>query len=300
MENKPATAKSILGLFRVKLQPLYELPEIDQFVYILFEEWKGWSRADVHLNFDIAVNKEEETRFLDALEQLQKNRPIQYIIGVTHFLDVTLTVREGVLIPRPETEELTAMILRDYKTLQYGKLSLLDIGTGSGCIPVAIKKRISEAEVTAIDKSEMALQVAGENAKQNGCDIRFLRMDILDRESWSGLPSYSVIVSNPPYIAEQERISMRPNVLGYEPGEALFVNGNDPLLFYRAIAGFAFLHLLRPGLLYLEINERYGREVAEIILSEGFDSAEILQDLQGKDRFVKAQMTAPSEDNNRN
>jgi release factor glutamine methyltransferase len=260
-----------------------------QFVYLLFKEWMGWNKADVHMEIRKLLKGEEASRFRDALEQLQKNVPIQYIIGVTHFLDTKIKVQEGVLIPRPETEELVAIILIDYRHRQYEDLSLLDIGTGSGCIAVAIKKQMPGMNVTALDISPVALQVAKENSVLNQCIVKFIQTNILDRQGWKDFPGYTVIVSNPPYIPESERLSMQPNVVDHEPHEALFVTDEDPLQFYTAIAEFAFLHLVRPGSLYLEINERFGKQIREFLLSIGFNKAEVLKDIHGKDRFIRAE-----------
>jgi release factor glutamine methyltransferase len=285
MKNNPVSVKIILDEFRQKLAANYGQEEVMQFVYLLFEEWMGWNKADVHMETRKLLKGEEAARFRYALRQLQKNKPIQYIIGVMHFLDTKIKVQEGVLIPRPETEELVAMILSDYNHRQYEDLSLLDIGTGSGCIPVAIKKQMPGMEVTALDIS----QVARENSMLNQCRVKFILADILDRKIWKNFPGYMVIVSNPPYIPESERLSMHPNVVKYELHEALFVTDEDPLQFYTAIAEFAFLHLVRPGSLYLEINERFGKRIREFLLSIGFDKAEVLKDIHGKDRFIRAE-----------
>jgi release factor glutamine methyltransferase len=289
MENNPVSVKMILDEFRQKLAANYEPPEVMQFAYLLFEEWMGWTKTEVHLNSRKLMKGEEDERFRDALAQLQKNRPIQYIIGVTHFLDTKIKVQEGVLIPRPETEELAAMILRDSRHRQYEDLSLLDIGTGSGCIPVAIKKQMPGIDVNALEISPVALQIAEENSIRNQCKIKFILADILDRQGWKNFPGYNIIVSNPPYIPESEGSSMHPNVVDYEPHEALFVSDEDPLRFYTAIAEFAFLHLVRPGSLYLEINERFGNQLKVLLLSTGFDKVEILKDIHGKDRFIRTE-----------
>lgn len=279
----------ILDEFRAKLAANYEPTEIMQFAYLLFEEWMGWTKAEVHLNSRKILKGEEAVRFFDALSLLHENQPVQYIIGAIHFLDTKIKVRKGVLIPRPETEELVAMILRDSRHRQYETLSLLDIGTGSGCIAVAIKKHMAGMDVSALDISQAALNIAEENSILNQSHVTFILADILDRQGWKDFPGYSVIVSNPPYIPESERSSLHPNVVEYEPHEALFVADQDPLCFYKAIAGFAYLHLIRPGSLYLEINERYGKQIRELLLSAGFDKAEVLKDVHEKDRFIVAE-----------
>ena len=289
MENDLVSVKMILDEFRYKLAQNYGEKEITQFVYILFEEWMGWTKADVNMERSSLLKGEEVLRFWEALRQLQDNKPIQYITGVTDFLSTKIKVREGVFIPRPETEELAGLILNDYHHRQYEDLSLLDIGTGSGCIPVAIKKQMPGIDATAIDISDVALNLASDNSALNNCGIKFLLADILDRQNWKKFSGYMIIVSNPPYILESEGLSMHPNVVGYEPYEALFVPDDEPLKFYKPIAEFAFQHLLRPGSLYLEINERFGKPVRELLLSIGFDKADVLKDIQGKDRFIRAE-----------
>jgi release factor glutamine methyltransferase len=289
MKNDSVSVKKILDDFRQSLAANYETQEAERFAYILFKEWKGWSRADIHCNMNECLAGEEVSRFQEALKQLRENKPIQYIIGVTHFLNAKIKVRKGVLIPRPETEELAALILRDYSHRRYENLSLMDIGTGSGCIPVAVKKEMPGMDVTATDISQVALQIAEENALLNQCQVKFILSDILDRETWKNFPGYTIIVSNPPYVTLTERSSLHPNVVAFEPHEALFVNDEDPLLFYHAIAEFAFLHLVRPGSLYVEINEKFGIQVKDLILSKGFDKATVMKDIHGKERFVVAE-----------
>lgn len=288
MENNMVNVKIIIGEFKKELTPVYGSDETMQFVIILFREWMGWSRADISLNRETILKVEEILRFRSALSDLVKNKPIQYIIGITDFLDTKIKVREGVLIPRPETEELVSVILRDFGHRQYEELSLLDIGTGSGCIPVALKKQMPRLDVSATDISSAALEVAAENSRLNECAVKFILSDILNRNGWQEFPGYTIIVSNPPYVTHSERSSMQPNVTEYEPHEALFVEDDDPLKFYKAIGEFSLQHLLRPGFLYLEINERYGRMLSEALLSMGFDKAEVQKDIHGKDRFIRA------------
>jgi release factor glutamine methyltransferase len=293
MKNNFVSVKSIIDEFRKGLALIYPQEEIMQFIYLLFEEKFGWSRAVVHIKFQLILNDEAAIWFRDALDQLLKHRPIQYIIGSSQFLDIRIRVREGVLIPRPETEELVETLIHDYYHRRYEDLSLIDVGTGSGCISIAIKKQLPGFEVTALDISQVALQVAKENAETNQCKLKLIHADILDRDQWKTYPGYNVIVSNPPYITESERLLMRHNVTDYEPKEALFVKDTNPLQFYEAIAEFAFLHLIHPGSLYLEINERFGKEIRDCLLSIGFNDVEVLNDIHGKERFIhgKTKMT---------
>ena len=289
MKNNSVSAKIIIDEFRKELSLIYPREEIMQFLYLLFEEKMGWSRADVHINFLLILNDEDTMWFRDALDQLLKHKPIQYIIGSTQFLDSRIMVREGVLIPRPETEELVEMMVRDYFHRRYEELSILDIGTGSGCISIALKKHLPGFEVIALDISPVALEVARENADSNQCKLKFIYADILDRDEWKTYPGYNIIISNPPYIPESERSLMRNNVTDYEPEEALFVKDTDPLQFYEAIAEFAALHLIHPGSLYFEINERFGKEIRDCLLAKGFYNVEVLNDINGKERFIRAQ-----------
>ena len=289
MENNLVSVKIIIDEFRKELALLYSQEEIMQFIYLLFEERMGWRKAEVHINFPISLNRENVIWFRNALDQLLKHRPIQYILGCSQFLDVKIKVREGVLIPRPETEELVEMLIHDYAHRQYEDLSLLDIGTGSGCISIVVKKHFPGMEVIALDISPVALKVAEENSEFNQCKLKFIHSDILDRQEWKNFPGYNIIISNPPYVTESERSSMSQNVLDYEPNEALFVSDADPLQFYSAIAEFAFLHLIRPGSLYFEINERFGSQIRKCLLAIGFNKVEVLKDIHGKDRFIRGE-----------
>lgn len=274
--------------FKKELIPVYGPEEVMQFVVILFREWMGWSRADISLNRETILKGQQILQFRTALADLLKNKPIQYIIGLTDFLDLKIKIREGVLIPRLETEELVTMIIRDFRHRQFENLSLLDIGTGSGCIAVTLKKQMPRLDVSATDISIAALELAAENSLLNKCPVRFILSDILSRADWKEFPGYTIIVSNPPYVTQSERSSMHLNVVEYEPHVALFVEDEDPLQFYQAIGEFALQHLLRPGFLYLEINERFGKRISELLLSLGFDKADVQKDIHGKDRFIRA------------
>ena len=272
--------------FREKLSVIYPDKEIGQFLYILFEEYLGWQKTTVHLSLDVEIPEPAIISFNLALEELQSGKPIQYILNKSWFNGTLLKVDANVLIPRPETEELCSIIKSGYHDNGKKQISILDIGTGSGCIAIDLKKHFSNAEVTAVDISIDALKIASENARANNCEISFIHADILNKTDRTELGKYNMIVSNPPYIAESEKILMHRNVTKFEPDEALYVTDHDPLLFYRAIAEFAIDHLVPPAHLYFEINERFGREVAEIVLSSGFDEVKILHDFHGKERFV--------------
>ncbi len=289
MENASANLKSIAACFRLKLRNLYPETEIMQFFYFLAEEFFSWNRAAVQLHYEEMVDTSVARLFDEALLRLSNGEPIQYILGKSHFGGMIFKVSLDVLIPRPETEELCNLIRTENSGKKYQEFSILDIGTGSGCIPVFLKRAFPYARVTAIDKMETALRMAGENAMNNNTEIRFLKADILDIQSWKALGQFDIIVSNPPYVLESERALMHRNVLEYEPYEALFVPDQDPLIFYRHIADFSWKSLLRPGCIYFEINEKYGVEVKSLLTAKGFERVEIVKDFSGRERFVKAE-----------
>jgi release factor glutamine methyltransferase len=230
-----------------------------------------------------------ETRAVrQAVERLKQGEPVQYVLGQTVFCGLTIRVDRRVLIPRPETEELVARILHDYAGK---KIRILDIGTGSGCIAIALARQLPGSEIMAIDISEEALTLAKENAQANKAAVTFCRTDILDRrqaEQNAG-GTFDLIVSNPPYVRESEKAGMERNVLLYEPPEALFVDDQDPLVFYRAIARFAGKKLRKDGALYFEINAQLGPETLDILAGEGYAGRELIRDLSGKNRIIKAQ-----------
>ena len=218
------------------------------------------------------------------IRRLQKNEPIQYIIGIENFGGLTFEVNPNVLIPRPETQELVAWIVED---CQSGKsVRILDIGTGSGCIPVTLAKQLSEAEVESWDISEGALEVASRNCERNGVKVLLRQKDVLNAEPEGKL--YDVIVSNPPYITNKEKVDMEANVLDWEPSLALFVPDEDPLLFYRKIARLGCEILKEGGSLYFEINRAYGQETALMLNELGYNQIELKKDSWGNDRMIKA------------
>jgi release factor glutamine methyltransferase len=223
-------------------------------------------------------------RLQHIIGELLNGRPLQYILGYAWFHDLKLAVNDTVLIPRPETEELTDYILKD---CPFPEPFILDIGTGSGAIAVTLAKKLPAANVYASDISDKAILTAEKNAESNGTSVKFIRHDILNLSGWNNIPSFDVIVSNPPYIRLSEKKFMEKNVLDYEPQEALFVNDNDPLIYYRAIRNFAMKHLKSGGLIYLEINESLGFKTASLFSSPGFLSTVVMKDLQEKDRFIK-------------
>lgn len=218
-----------------------------------------------------------------ALERLTQNEPLQYVLGEAWFYNLPFYVNRHVLIPRPETEELVYLILSD---IQHSTLRILDMGTGSGCIPIALKANIPEAEVFGLDISLDALGVAKQNALHNGVEVKFFQADMLNPDLKIPVTGFDIIVSNPPYITEQEKEAMHANVLAHEPNLALFVTNGDPLQFYEKIASFAAKNLKRGGKLYVEINAGYAKEVKDCFEQHGFSEVRIISDMQGKDRIV--------------
>lgn len=233
-----------------------------------------------------ALSSTEEAKLKEYTERLLRHEPVQYILNEAWFFGLRLYVDERVLIPRPETEELVEWIIANCK-FPVDELKVLDIGSGSGCIPIAIKRRIRKSQVWSCDISEEALQVARKNATALNADVNFLQLDLLDKKNWAQLPAVDLIVSNPPYIPEENREQMQPNVLKYEPFIALFVPDNDPLVFYNAIADLGKEKLNAGGAIFLEIHEDLGDATTTLFRSKGY-TTELKKDMQGKDRMIKA------------
>lgn len=274
--------KATIQYINSELGGFYPVSEIEGFSRIIFEVICG-------LSFTEQVTKKHEQISLSDFEKIKviisrlKNfEPIQYILGETEFYGLKIVVNPSVLIPRPETEELVQWILKS-KFAEYSKI--LDIGTGSGCIVLAIKMELKNAEVFGTDISEKALEVARQNAIKNHLDVDFFQADILRWEE-SEWKTFDIIVSNPPYIRESEKLLMHSNVLSYEPENALFISDSDPLVFYRSIAAFAKRYLFENGLLFFEINENLGSEMYEMLIDSGFSEIEIRKDINGKNRMI--------------
>ena len=249
------------------------------------------TRLDISLNLETKVSEENKAKFLEALHRLTQFEPIQYIIGSTEFYGLSLKVNNHTLIPRPETEALVHWILEDIKEMNLSSsYKILDIGTGSGCIAIALATKLQKVKVSAIDISERALKVAKLNAINNNVAIEFEQKNILNTESLS--EEYDVIVSNPPYVRESEKRNMNANVLNHEPATALYVSDENPLVFYTKIAQIASTHLKNNGSLYFEINEYLSKDVVNMLKSEGFSEVEIRKDLFGKERMIKANLHA--------
>lgn len=279
------TLKEYRSHFKTKLRSLYPEEEIGSFFYIVTEKFLNLKRVEVALELQKKITSEEITSFENALHQLEREVPIQYIIGETLFFGLTFKVNSSVLIPRPETEELVDWIVNDY-TENDAPLTILDIGTGSGCIAISLAANLPNSKVNALDISAKALTVAKQNAILNKVSVSFLEQDILAIEHLD--MSYDIIVSNPPYVLVSEKQKMHTNVLFYEPHKALFVLDSNPLLFYKSIAEIAYKSLKLNGNLYFEINEAFGTEIVLMLQKLGFENVELKKDFFGKDRMVKA------------
>jgi release factor glutamine methyltransferase len=221
-------------------------------------------------------------------DRLKRNEPVQYVLGEAWFAGMKFKVNKNVLIPRPETEELVDWIIKEPLGHGLRAASILDVGTGSGCIPITLKKKMPDANVSAVDVCSEAIFTATENAVEHNAEVDFVLLDFLDETKWNELGSFDIIVSNPPYVRQNEKETIHARVKDFEPHLALFVPDNDALLFYRKLADFAKTHLKPGGNLFAEINESLGNEVEELLRSKGFTSIEIKKDMQGKDRMVKA------------
>lgn len=279
--------KDLRANFTNSLSGIYDSEEILSFFYILSEEILGLKRVDVAIRLDKILTIDEKVSFDKARRQLEKQEPIQYIIGETYFYGMPFIVNEHVLIPRPETEELVDWVLKDQKRGKQS-ITILDIGTGSGCIAISLAKKIPEAKIYAIDISEQAIQVARENAKRNRVDVTFIKADILEIKDL--FQDFDIIVSNPPYVRELEKKEMKSNVLDNEPQQALFVSDNEPLLFYEKITDLARKKLRENGSLYFEINQYLGLETKSMIESKGFKSVEVHKDLYDNERMIRARL----------
>lgn len=224
------------------------------------------------------------------IQALQEGTPLQHVSNIAHFYGTTFYVNDAVLIPRPETEELVYNILQDCKQQAITAPHILDIGTGSGCIPISLKEALPDSDVTAIDVSPEALVVAQRNAAEHEVVIQLLELDFRAKAMWTELPKYDIVVSNPPYIPHREKELMHEKVLAHEPHVALFVADTDPLLFYRLIAEFGHTHLTGGGSIYLELNEYNAPDVADLYAGYGYQHVQVLADLQGKDRMCVARL----------
>lgn len=288
--------KNYKNRFLQALSSLYDEKEVESFFYLTLEKLHQKKRIDLALQPDLSMDETQLSQWETVLTELKTYKPIQYILGETEFYGLPFLVNENVLIPRPETEELVELILVESRKSKVESLKILDIGTGSGCIPVSLKKNLPSAEVFAIDVSTNALEVAQKNAEINGVEVNFIQTDILKVNDLKKLPtsnfqlpaSFDIIVSNPPYVRNLEKAEINPNVLEFEPHLALFVEDNDALLFYRKITELAKSHLAENGKLYFEINQYLGKETVALVESYGFKNVQLIKDIYGNDRMILA------------
>ncbi len=278
--------KEIKNIYHIELDPLFPKEEVDSFFYLVIDHYLGLERFVLAVQPNLVVSKENEEPLFYALAQLKLERPVQYILGKAHFCGLGFLVDENVLIPRPETEELVYWVLKEVQKRSFREgLRILDIGTGSGCIAISLAKNLPNAKVYALDISKKALRLAEQNAVDNGVDIVFLEADILSVEGIKD--EYDVIVSNPPYVRELEKLEMKNNVVAHEPGLALYVSDDDPLIFYKKIALFALSHLKKNGILFFEINQYLGEEMKQLLEANNFSEIELRRDIFGNDRMLK-------------
>lgn len=279
--------KALKTYFFNSLKNSQDEQEIESFFFILTEYLHNLKRVDVALNPNFELSDEEVEKWNTILADLQQEKPIQYITGEAWFYGLQFEVNENTLIPRPETEELVEWIIESQKSkVKSQKFEILDIGTGSGCIPISLKANLPQANVSAIDVSEQALEVAKRNAISNKVEINFIQTNILEVEDLN--QHFDIIVSNPPYVRNLEKEEIKKNVLDYEPHLALFVEDTDALLFYRKIAQLALKKLTPNGLLFFEINQYLGKETVELLQNLGFKNIELKKDIYGNDRMVKS------------
>jgi len=279
------TIGAFISAAKADLLLLYNSSECQQMIFLLLEDVKGLSKADVNSRINEELSDSEWKKLFSYLEELMLGKPVQYVLGYAWFSGMKFLVNENVLIPRPETEELCEWILSD---ADVGKEnSILDIGTGSGCIAITLKKNWPQAKVSALDISDEALKIAKQNAASNQTDIDFLKGDILLKQSFAlNKTKFDIIVSNPPYVRKEEMNTMNNSVKDFEPHLALFVEGEDPLIFYSSIADFAKQHLNANGKLYFEINQEMGAGVVKLLEEKGFSKVELRKDLSGNERLV--------------
>ena len=280
--------KEIRNIFRTELSQIYPKEEIDSFFYLAVEHYLNLERFVLALQPEIILSKEEEAPLFECLTRLNNQEPIQYILGETFFHGLRIQVNSSVLIPRPETEELVHWILEDHKDLN-SQRNILDIGTGSGCIGIALASEYQNACIWAMDISSKAIDLARKNAEYHGVKVKFIESDIAKIKGMES--KFDIIVSNPPYVRHSEKKDMKSNVADFEPHLALFVKDEDPLYYYRFILEFAKHQLVDNGSIYLEINQFLSTDLFRLLEDEKFSEIELRKDIFGNDRMIKAKWT---------
>ncbi len=270
--------------FKTKLVDLYDEGEVDSFFYMLLEEYNGLKKYQLALDPGLELTTDQQMLWDFATSQLQQFKPIQYIIGKAYFYEGVFAVNPSTLIPRPETEELVDLIIKDHPN---PNLKVMDIGTGSGCIAISLANFLNEAQVFAMDVSPKALEMAKHNAVVNKAKVEFILQSVLELDELPG--AFDIIVSNPPYVRNLEKVEIKPNVLNHEPHLALFVEDEDPLIFYIKITELAIKNLNSGGTLYFEINQYLGPETVQMIDNyKAFKNIELIKDMYGNDRIIRA------------
>ena len=284
------TIKDVFAIFKQSLVRLYGTNEIEAITLMVINEITNLSKAQIKAFPEKEIATADNGKLNNILQRLQTGEPIQYILGHTEFYGLPFNVNPSVLIPRPETEELVEWVLNTVGTSQLTTSNILDIGTGSGCIAISLKKNLPRATVSAIDISTKALEKAKQNADLNNVKIDFIHADILNIKSEIEIPKSDIIVSNPPYVTQHDKTQMHTNVTDFEPHTALFVPEDDPLLFYNAIADYALNNLSTNGLLFFEINENLGKQTVELLNSKHFKNIELRKDMSGRDRMIRTRI----------
>ncbi|MGF7081626.1 peptide chain release factor N(5)-glutamine methyltransferase [Mucilaginibacter sp. UYCu711] len=282
------TVKEVFAIFKQALNSLYDAQEAEAITLTVLTELLNTSKGIIKAFPEKELTLTQQEEAANILTQLKTGKPLQYVLGYTEFYGLKFLVNPATLIPRPETEELVQWALESIESckLQVESLNILDIGTGTGCIAISLKKNLPDAQVSAIDISAETLQTAKENAKINNVKVDFMLDDILNSQLTTH--NLQLIVSNPPYVTLDDKTRMHINVTDFEPHTALFVPEDDPLIFYKAIADFAVANLVKGGLLFFEINESLGKETVELLESKGFKDVELRRDMSDRDRMIKA------------
>ena len=277
----------VISFYKSELKTVYSDSEIDEIVKQCFTHYLNYSKTDIIFKNLNGINQSDLLKLYDCCNELKKNKPLQYILGECIFYNLPIKVNPSVLIPRPETEELVDIILKQYIGTQ--SLAILDIGTGSGCIAIALKNNLGNCNVTAIDVSLQALETAKYNAEIHQAEIEFKLADILQESSLEELKTYDIIVSNPPYVLKHEYDSLHDRVKLFEPHLALFVDNENPLLFYEKILNFCASHLNKYGKLYFELNPMHAFNMGNLADENyGFSNVQLLKDMSGNERFLIA------------
>lgn len=280
--------KSLQDYFRQELNPLYESEEVDVFFFWILETCFQCKKIDFVFGKDKLVSAADSEKWNQYIDALKRYEPIQYLLGTSNFYGLDFKVNLHTLIPRPETEELVDWMLKDIANINpsVSDLKILDIGSGSGCIPITLAKHLPLAKIVSMDVSESALQIAQQNAVSNGVAVDFILQNILELDRFSN--AFDIMVSNPPYVRNSEKKDMKTNVLKYEPSLALFVSDEDPLIFYRKIAVLAYQNLNKNGFLYFEINQYLAQETYDLLEKVGFKNIELKNDFRDNPRMMRA------------